>query len=551
MTKSPITGPWELKKRKTLVFHFRMSAWKKLQPLPLSVAVGGGASLQNSKKISMIWFRSDLRLKDNAALSQATHFGSESALAVFIVSKNDWIRHDWGPVKVDFIKRNLKSLEISLSQTLNIPLAVLEIDNFAEVPTELLKFAKNKAVNSLWFNNEPEWDEVGRDAEVEKIFLGNGISVHRFEDQSIVEPGAKFSKDPMPERVFTGFKKCWLAYVDANFVSLARDPIMKTGHLNLEVKESIDEVFAKLPEELQFKDLDTAERIRKIWPSGETEAHFRLNEFSMNRIREYKATRDYFYLSNGTSALSPYLALGIISARTCFLKAKALQENSGKSASGNDGISAWISELIWREFFRYILHHFPQVSRGKSFKIKGDQVSWRYPKNDKKAMVDYDRWCKGFTGYPIVDAAMRYLNCNGWLHNRLRMLVASFLTFDLMIDWRMGEKYFMKKLIDGDLASNNGAWQYGAGVGTDPQHHIRIFNPKLQCEKFDPNGEFIRKWVPELQKIPLPSLFEPWKKLSPAKLKEIGYCSPMVDHGKASYIAGEAFKKVVFNQTTK
>lgn len=497
--------------------------------------------------VSLVWFRSDLRSEDNSALSQATHSREESVVAIFVVSKNDWIRHDWGEVKVDFIKRNLKVLKERLLQSFNIPLVILEIDDFTAVPDELLKFAMEHSINSLWFNNEPEWDESQRDAQVEELFKANSIAVHRFEDQSIVGPNVRLSRDPTLHSVFTPFKKTWLSFVEVNPVHLQRDPIRKKMIVapTNKLTNSIDEIFAKLPDELQLKDAEKADRLEKIWPAGEIEARSRLEEFAKNRIREYKANRDYFYLNNGTSALSPYLALGIISGRTCFLR--ALRENDGKACSGNEGICAWISELIWREFFRYILHHFPQVSRGQSFKRGGDDISWRYPKEDPRAMNDYERWCRGFTGYPIVDAAMRYLNANGWLHNRLRMMVASFLTFDLLIDWRMGEKYFMKTLIDGDLASNNGAWQYGAGVGTDPQHHIRIFNPKLQCEKFDPKGEFICKWVPELNNLPVPLLFEPWKKLSPTILNEIGYCPPMADHAKASFIAGEAFKKV-FNQ---
>lgn len=418
------------------------NAWKKESVAPVAV-------VKNNR--SLVWFRSDLRTMDNPALSLATSHSwtHDGVLAVFVISKNDWIRHDWGPVKVDFIRRNLKCLEKTLSEKYDIPLAVLEVDNFSSVPDTLLKFSQEHDVNTLWFNNEPEWDEVRRDEHVEKLFVSKNIAVKRYEDQSIVEPGASISKDPIPHSVFTPFKKSWLAYVENNPVILERDPIKKHVRCPFKLIFSIDEIFDRLPNELKYQDIGAVERLAKLWPAGEDEAHCRLNEFASHRIKGYKASRDYFYLNDGTSALSPYFSLGIISARTCFLR--ALKENEGKKSTGSEGICAWISELIWREFFRYILFHFPQISRGRSFKVKGDEVAWRYTRTDAKAKEDYDRWCRGFTGYPIVDAAMRYLNANGWLHNRLRMTVASFLAFDLLIDWRMGEKYFMNKLIDGDL----------------------------------------------------------------------------------------------------
>lgn len=517
------------------------NAWVK-EPSSISLV----ENLKKKSNRSLVWFRSDLRTKDNQALSQATNYNwtPDGVIGVFIVSKVDWIRHDWGPVRVDFIKRNLQSLTRTLATEYNVPLVVLEVESFDQVPEALIKFSNENDVSTLWFNNEPEWDEIQRDAKVEKLFTANKLNCKRFEDQSIVEPGVKFSKDPTPHTVFTPFKKVWLGYVESNPVGLEKDPSKLKFKCPVTSGLGIEEVFDRLPSELQFQSHqeNNQKSLSEMWPAGEVEAHRRLDEFAKLRMKSYKELRDFFYLNNGTSSLSPYFALGIISGRICFLR--ALEENNGKSFGGNEGINAWISELIWREYYRYILFYFPQVSRGKSFKIKGDEIKWRYPDSDVEAKADYERWCRGFTGYPIVDAAMRYLNANGWLHNRLRMMVASFLTFDLLIDWRAGEKYFMKSLIDGDLASNNGSWQYGAGVGTDPLNNIRIFNPKTQCEKFDPNGEFIRKWVPELRELSTSMLFEPWKHLNSTKLKAIGYCAPIVDHVKASYIADEAFKKI-------
>lgn len=496
---------------------------------------------------SLVWFRSDLRCKDNRALSQALSYSGtpDGVLALYIISKSEWIRHDWGAVKVDFIRRNLKALQETLQKEYNVPLLILEIDSFAQVPDELTKFAQENDVSVLWFNNEPEWDEMQRDEQVEQKLSQSNIHCRRFEEQCIVNPGLVLTKESKPYSVFTPFKNTWLAYIESNPIVLENDPVkQKVSADSLPSAANVDEHFAKLPQELLFsKDsASKAQEISELWPAGEIEAHRRLDDFAKLRIRNYKESRDFPNLSNGTSTLSPYLALGVISARTCFLRAKS--ENHGKISSGSEGICVWISELCWRDFYRHILHHFPRVARGKPFKIESDQVEWRYPKEDVKARDDFDRWCRGFTGFPIVDAAMRQLNTTGWMHNRLRMIVSSFLTKDLLIDWRHGEKYFMQNLIDGDFASNNGGWQWSASTGTDSQPYFRIFNPKSQSERFDPTGEFIRKWVPELKSLSTEALHEPTAKIDVNKLKGLGYCGPMVDHAKARIKTIEAFKKV-------
>lgn len=495
------------------------------------------------KHRSLVWFRSDLRLKDNRALSQALSFSgtADGVVAVYIISKNDWVRHDWGAVKVDFIRRNLNLLQKQLKEQLNVPLVVLSIDSFEQVPKELAKFATEQDVSVVWFNNEPEYDESERDKLVESELNSVKILCRRFDDQCIVNPGKVLTKESKPYSVFTPFKNTWLAYIDSHPITLESDPVKQEVLVGVEAS-NVDKIFTLLPEELKFADESDQKRIAEFWPAGEAVAHDRLDDFAKLRMRNYKESRDFPHLSNGTSALSPYLALGVISARTCFIRAKA--ENHGKTSSGSEGICVWISELCWRDFYRHILHFFPRVARGKPFKIESDLVEWKYPKLDEKAREDFDRWCRGFTGFPIVDAAMRQLNSTGWMHNRLRMIVSSFLTKDLLIDWRCGEKYFMQKLIDGDFASNNGGWQWSASTGTDSQPYFRIFNPKSQSERFDPSGEFIRKWVPELKALPTETIHEPIAKLNAAKLKSLGYCEPMVDHAKARLRTIEAFKKV-------
>ena len=498
---------------------------------------------KGGKHHSFVWYRSDLRCKDNRALSQALSYNgtADGVIAVYIISKAEWIRHDWGAVKVDFIKRNLLSLQSSLQEEYNVPLLLLEVDHFERVPEELTKFAVENDVSVVWFNNEPEWDESRRDEAVEKALADSNILCRRFEEQCIVNPGLVLTKESKPYSVFTPFKNTWLAHIEASPIVLESDPIRQTANVSIKPSD-IQTVFSKLPKELQFQDEELKNRIAEMWPAGEAEAHKRLDEFAKLRIRNYKESRDFPHLNNGTSSLSPYLAQGVISARTCFLRAKL--ENHGKTSSGSEGVCVWISELCWRDFYRHILHHFPRVARGKPFKIESDQVEWRYPKVDPKAQEDFDRWCRGFTGFPIVDAAMRQMNSTGWMHNRLRMIVSSFLTKDLLIDWRCGEKYFMQKLIDGDFASNNGGWQWSASTGTDSQPYFRVFNPKSQSERFDPSGEFIRKWLPELKGLPTETLHEPIGKVNASKLRSFGYCEPMVDHAKARIKTIEAFKKV-------
>lgn len=495
------------------------------------------------KHRSLVWLRSDLRIKDNRALSQALSFTGtpDGVLAVYIVSKNEWLRHDWGAVKVDFIKRNLKNLQKNFQEQFNIALIILEIDSFDQVPEQLSKFAYEQDVSVVWFNNEPEWDECRRDELVERELNSNNILCRRFDEQCIVNPGLVLTKESKPYSVFTPFKNTWLAYIESHPIKLEADPLRQEVHVPIKAS-SVEEVFSRLPEELQFESEELKNKISELWPAGETEAHRRLDDFAKIRIRNYKESRDFPNLDKGTSTLSPYLAIGVISARTCFIRAKL--ENHGKISSGSEGICVWISEICWRDFYRHILHHFPRVARGKPFKVESDQVEWKYPKLDSKSKEEFDRWCRGFTGFPIVDAAMRQMNSTGWMHNRLRMIVSSFLTKDLLIDWRCGEKYFMRKLIDGDFASNNGGWQWSASTGTDSQPYFRIFNPKSQSERFDPTGEFIRKWVPELKALPTETIHEPISKLNAGKLKGLGYCEPMVDHAKARIRTIEAFKKV-------
>ncbi len=271
-----------------------------------------------------------------------------------------------------------------------------------------------------------------------------------------------------------------------------------------------------------------------LWPAGEAEALRRLELFTVERMKQYKAQRDLPGI-NGTSTLSPYLAIGAISARTCL--AAAARANGGKLDSGDEGAMTWISELVWREFYKQVLVAFPRVCMNRAFKPGTERLAWRDDDDDFAA------WCEGRTGYPIVDAAMRCLVKTGWMHNRLRMITAMFLTKDLLLDWRKGERFFMQQLIDGDLSQNNGGWQWSASTGTDAAPYFRIFNPFSQSAKFDADGAFIRQWVPELRDVVGEDIHNPGELPGLLRLK-LDYPSPIVDHDEARERALAAFKAV-------
>ncbi|WP_343416000.1 deoxyribodipyrimidine photo-lyase [Candidatus Flexifilum breve] len=273
--------------------------------------------------------------------------------------------------------------------------------------------------------------------------------------------------------------------------------------------------------------------------AGEAVALHRLERFTADAIYRYGDTRNRltaypFDDLVSTSALSPYLRFGMLSPRQAYhAAARLLEDADALSASERQSIQTWISELAWRDFYNHILYHFPHVLE-RSFKPEYDRVEYR------DAPEEFERWAAGMTGYPVIDAAMRQMNTLGWMHNRARMIVASFLTKDLLIYWRRGDLHFMQHLIDGDLAANNGGWQWSAGTGTDAQPYFRIFNPISQSEQYDPEGEYIRAFVPELRDVLTPYIHAPWTLPTPPK----DYPSPMVEHSAARQRTLAAFKKV-------
>jgi len=467
---------------------------------------------------NLIWFREDLRIHDNTALHHAARNAKNGLVAVYVLSTEDWESHDTSACRVDFILRNLQELSRNLA-TLNIPLLIPQAKTSKQIPKLVLEICQQYKIDTVYYNKQYELDEARRDLATDELLRQNDIKVFSYTDQVILAPGEVLTKDEHFYTVFTPFKKSWYKKFWEQTLIISPKPAkqIQLSIVSDTIPEKIPNFISTIP--------------KNLWPAGEKEAQQRLKNFMQNKITQYDKERD-FPAIDGTSMLSPYLASGIISPRQCLQA--ALEINKNKLETGNQGVTTWISELIWREFYKHILYAFPRVSMYKPFKLETENLIWN---NDTEL---FNAWKEGKTGYPIVDAAMRQLNQTGWMHNRLRMVVAMFLVKDLWIDWRWGEKYFMQQLIDGDLAANNGGWQWAASTGTDAVPYFRIFNPLSQSERFDPEGKFIRQYCPELSKLDNKEIHNPSSLLR----KNLGYPEPIVDHNKARQNALQAFKNL-------
>lgn len=428
---------------------------------------------------SLVWLRHDLRVYDNPALFKAAESG-QGVVAVYVHCDAYVKLHVVAPAQLDFVRRHLLVMQKKLT-ALNIPLLVIRVKKPAEIAPALLRVAQDVSAEYCYFNAEYPLNELNRDLAVNQLLRDNGILVKRCHDRCIVPPGMIRNGQGDPYKVFTAFKKKWLQTVMP--VTLqplalpAKQPAL--SNINTASAKEIDQVFAGH----ELRDLSA------LWPAGEDEAYRRLDLFIERSLSRYLDQRD-FPAIDGTSTLSPYFAVGSLSPRQAL--SAVLAHTHGEWDGGNAGANCWIGELIWREFYQHVAVDYPQVCKRKAMQAHTEAFPWRYDK------TQFSAWCEGKTGIPIVDAAMRQLNATGWMHNRLRMVVAMLLTKNCQIDWRWGEDYFMSQLIDGEFTANNGGWQWSASTGTDAAPYFRIFNPISQSERFDPNGEFIRKWIPEL-----------------------------------------------------
>ncbi|KRP42906.1 deoxyribodipyrimidine photo-lyase [Pseudomonas libanensis] len=424
----------------------------------------------------LIWLRTDLRLHDNTALAAASKRGPVAA--IYLVTPEQWLAHDDAPCKVDFWLRNLGQLSQTLGK-LNIPLLIRHVATWNQAPTVLSEVCRELSVESVHVNEEYGIHESQRDVAVAKALEARGVTFHSYLDQLLFQPGSVLTKTGTYFQVFSQFRKVCYNRLHSALPRLVATP---KAQARLELKSD------PVPTTVEGFE-PPSDSLRALWPAGEDEANRRLDAFADQQISYYKDERD-FPAKPGTSQLSAYLAAGVVSPRQCLHA--ALQTNQGEFESGAIGAITWINELLWREFYKHILVGYPRVSRHRAFRPETEALAWR------NAPADLAAWQQARTGLPIIDAAMRQLLETGWMHNRLRMVVAMFLTKNLLIDWREGERFFMRHLIDGDLAANNGGWQWSSSTGTDSAPYFRIFSPLSQSEKFDSEGVFIKRWLPEL-----------------------------------------------------
>lgn len=465
---------------------------------------------------ALVWFRRDLRDYDHAALYHALK-STKQVYCVFVFDTEilDTLTDKYDK-RVEFIWESAQELKSALRNN-GGDLILLHGQARQEIPA----LAHKLQVQSVFTNHDYEPVAIARDQDISQQLQKINITFHSYKDQVIFEKDEVLSMSGKPYSVFTPYKNMWLKTVNDFYLK----PYPVDQYLQQLAKPDFDTAISL--ENLGFKRTNLLSMRLPIGMSGGASllADFRA------RIQRYKETRD-FPAIKGVSYLSVHLRFGTVSIRQ--LARMAWQ-------TGGAGAETWLSELIWRDFYFQILHHNPQLADGKAFKPEYENLP--FPNNSKH----FKAWCDGKTGYPLVDAAMRQLNTTGYMHNRLRMVTASFLVKDLLIDWRWGERYFAENLIDFDFSANNGGWQWAASTGCDAQPWFRIFNPITQSERFDPNGRFIRKYVEELANCSDKEIHAPW--LIPEQRQSaintvIGrdYPCPIVDHATQRTMALALYK---------
>ena len=457
----------------------------------------------------LVWVRRDLRLYDHRALQEATQ-RCESVAVVFVFDTDILGQLPSSDRRVTFIYHSLQEVDSEL-QKFGGQLIV----RYGQPVQEIVAVARRLGIDAVFINHDYEPQATHRDGSVRQQLSAHGVRLFSFKDQVVFEKREVLNGSGQPFKVFTPYKNAWFNKVKETDLKEERPDLTKVLP-RAELKGVLDswtlEKIGFVPQSLWLEP-------------GTRHGRKRLQGF-LKKIATYGENRDYPAV-DGTSGLSVHLRFGTISIRECVREARKLK-----------GHQTWLNELIWREFYYMILDQYPHVVGG-AFRPEYDRIQW--PGTEEH----FQRWCHGETGFPIVDAAMRHFNRTGWMHNRLRMIVASFLVKDLLVDWRRGEAYFARGLLDFDLAANNGGWQWCASTGCDAQPYFRIFNPLSQSERFDSAGDFIRQEIPELAALSNDEIHEPYgtraMTLFGGSLR-LSYPEPIVDHAESRKLALQLFK---------
>jgi deoxyribodipyrimidine photo-lyase len=476
---------------------------------------------------ALVWFRRDLRDFDHAALYHALK-NSKQVYCAFVFDTDilDKLKNKQDR-RVEFIWESVRELKTALQK--NGGDLIVKHGKAAEIIPAL---ALQLNIHAVFTNRDYEPNAVKRDADVTKELAKNNIAFHDFKDQVIFEKDEVLSLSNKPYSVFSHYKNAHLKKLDDYYLK----PYPVDSYIHNLAKTNTTDLITL--EAMGFARTNlSAMRL----PTGMSGGKALFEDFS-ERMPQYQEARN-FPAVKGVSYLSVHMRFGTVSVRHLARQAR----DRANTGSQSIGCQTWLNELIWRDFYFQILHHNPHVAAGKAFKAEFEQLA--FP-NDEKL---FKAWCEGKTGYPLIDAAMRQINQTGFMHNRLRMVAASFLVKDLLIDWRWGERYFAENLIDFDLSANNGGWQWAASTGCDAQPWFRIFNPITQSEKFDGAGKFIRKYVPEIGNCSDKEIHAPWL-IPPLRQQSIGvvigkdYPAPIVEHAAQRALALDLYKTCNLNK---
>lgn len=476
------------------------------------------------------WFRSkDLRIQDNTALHHASQLAKEKKVPLitfYLMCAKEFEWHGTSPARADFIVQALEGMQKEL-KTLKIPLVFIDAPERKDKIPKVVDFLKENKISHLFANYEYEVDELRRDIHLLDEVHDTQVSIYH--DQTVMEPGSIKSESGKPMKVFTPYHRTWLGIVkdSPELLDTHPDPAPNDQSAAKSLSSLFDTKLPPIPENKRFASNEEQDRIRKLWPAGHSAGIKRLDHFLHDKIEDYAATRSN-PAKDSSSRMSAYFSSGQVSVREALTHVRKLNKNSADfTPSGSSaGIASWVREICFRELYRQMTVIIPHNSMNLPQNLKFDFVNWE---DDEEG---WEKWYEGKTGVPFVDAGMRQLNTEAYMHNRLRMNVSSYLYCNLLIDYRRGERYFAETLIDWDLSNNTQGWE--------PSY--TVFNPVSQAEKNDPDGDYIRKWVPELKDVKGKAVFAPWERLSKEEFEKLGYPWPHVDWHETKQRCMERYK---------